>query len=244
MPEGLDEESIKTVFGQYGSIISIRITSKPGMNFTSCLARFASLEEASGVVQGLNGQIPNGLSQPVTVRYANNPAGAGGGVPASQAAQVAHQVAVQLAQGQGSARYQPYASGAAQNGGAKGAGKGAQAGHGMNDIIEAMWDSGAMPGGDGRTRESHVEMFIFGLPPDCTDLHLYQMMSPFGQIGARGVMVKTNPQDGSCMGYGFVNFLAEESADMAISTLNGASLPNGKSLRVERKKQKGQTTGI
>merc|ERR1712046_355080 len=111
------------------------------------------------------------------------------------ATQMAHQVAIQVAN---SARYQPYATASAPNGGVaghaagvlvpKGAGKGAQQGmgHPMAEIIEAMWDSGAMPGGDGRTRESHVEMFIFGLPPDCTELHLYQMMSPFGQIGARG----------------------------------------------------------
>merc|ERR1712232_1001706 len=103
----------------------------------------------------------------------------------------------------------------------------------MTAVLSAIIDTGALPGGTGPKDHPVFEVFVHGLSTQCTDLHLYQLMSPFGQIGPRGCSVVENKNDGTCVGYGFVNFLAEESAKLAIETLNGCVLPGGKKLKVE-----------
>merc|ERR1719469_217124 len=106
----------------------------------------------------------------------------------------------------------------------------------MEDIVNLMSESGALPGGDGKDRSMITEVYMHGLPSDCNDLHMYKIMASFGQIAAKGLTVMTNKADGSCLGYAFINYLNPESAQLAIDTLNGTTLPDGKQLKVERKK--------
>jgi len=113
----------------------------------------------------------------------------------------------------------------------------------MEDAVRRLEESGVLPGGDGKDKSEWTEVFIQGLPPDCTAVHLYQLMCTFGQIGVQGAYVVTSNIDASCTGEGFVNFLASESAGVAIHTLNGWQLPGGKVLRVERRKPKGASEG-
>merc|ERR1719335_354604 len=112
----------------------------------------------------------------------------------------------------------------------------------MGEVVKAIWSSGACPGGTGSPKDPNgylnIEVFVHGLPPDCTDLHLFQIFSPFGQIRANGVKSMI-AEDGNCKGFGFVNYLAIESAQLAIQTLSGAQMPNNKVLRVEMKKSGG-----
>merc|ERR1719356_1879020 len=105
----------------------------------------------------------------------------------------------------------------------------------MTEVLKAIEQSGALPGGDGKDKSVIVEIYVHGLPPTCEDIHLYKLFCPFGQIPANGItaMQGENKGGGTCKGFGFVNFLAQESADLAIATLNGCQLPGGQVLRVE-----------
>lgn len=223
LPAGLSEEQVTQIFAQYGRVTSTKVVSKPGQSWTAALIRFASDAEAAFVVQGLNGNIPQGLSTPVEARYANSP---------GQQQQQQHHPQQQQHQFNSYPQQQ-------QMQGMKGQGKGkGKTDIPMDHIIRSLVDSGGLPGGNGQNKEHIVEVFCFGLPPDCTDIHLYKMFSPFGPISPKGLKVMTSKEDGSCIGYGFINFMSIEAAQLAIATLNGAILPNMRRLKVELKGSK------
>merc|ERR1719329_59159 len=81
-------------------------------------------------------------------------------------------------------------------------------------------------------------LFVQGLPSDCDTLQLFQLFAPFGAIPQKGVQAMTNP-DGSCKGFGFVNFIDASAMHAAVGLLNGAQLPNGSTLEVQPKTAKG-----
>jgi len=90
-----------------------------------------------------------------------------------------------------------------------------------------------------RGHEHHKgQLYVAGLPPDTSNVHLYRLFAPFGSIGPKGVHAMMT-QDGSCKGIAFVNFLEEESASLAIATYNGAVLPDGTTMKVSMKMPKG-----
>lgn len=45
-------------------------------------------------------------------------------------------------------------------------------------------------------------------------------------------------EDGRCKGFGFVNYVYVDGAQLAIETLDGASLPTGKTLTVRLKEDR------
>mmetsp|Transcript_9197 Transcript_9197/g.26449 ORF Transcript_9197/g.26449 Transcript_9197/m.26449 type:complete len:273 (-) Transcript_9197:60-878(-) len=73
MPAELDEAAVKSTFEQYGSVQSVRLFPKEGMPKMSCFVRFASMEEAKWVQENVNGNIPEGLTEPIQVRFADTP---------------------------------------------------------------------------------------------------------------------------------------------------------------------------
>merc|ERR1740121_1627839 len=103
----------------------------------------------------------------------------------------------------------------------------------MNDLQTEQ----LLPGGKW-SNDSQAALHIGGLPADTTDVHLYEMFSPFGAIPSKGVRAMHAP-DGSCKGVGFVNFLDPAHAEAAAQVLNGRALKNGKTLRVKPKQPKG-----
>jgi len=258
LPEGLNKEDIETIFGAYGTIVQARVVTTPEQSWTAALIQFATLDEATYVVQELNGNIPEGVDNPVTVRFANNrnkavgsghvdgPYGGGkarmsgcsdgkGGWSAGKGGSpVARQVV---------ARPEPWVAGGKSSYGAggkskhksvNGKGKGVERTP-MEDVVKALEASGALPGGTGFNNDAGT-VFIHGLPPDCRNEHLYKIFSPFGQIAPKGVRANTSKEDpDTCLGYGFVNFLHEESAEICIEALNGTMLPDGTELKVQVK---------
>eukprot|EP00931_Biecheleriopsis_adriatica_P114385 TRINITY_DN900_c0_g1_i1.p1 TRINITY_DN900_c0_g1~~TRINITY_DN900_c0_g1_i1.p1 ORF type:complete len:281 (+),score=56.04 TRINITY_DN900_c0_g1_i1:83-925(+) len=238
MPTGLTNEDVSRLFSNYGSVASVRITSKPEHNFTSALVRFASQAEAKYVVENLNGNLAPGLTNPLQVRYANAP-GKGGGKGGCAGKDGGLNLVGIGALGDsggfgGDSRYDPYGLGALLGG--KGMGKG---GKGMNDaesMCLALEGSGHLPGA-GIPKNQVIEVFVFGLPPDTTDAHLYRLFSTFGQISPKGCSVNFAKDTGLCKGFGFVNYLSNESAQLAIESLNGFQFAPGKSLRVELKSE-------
>lgn len=237
MPVGLTEPDIEEFFGAFGNVLSCKIVSKPGQPNTSALIRFSCAEEAALVVKTLNGTIPDGMSTPIEVTFAKHSMGSStpqglAGAGAGMRQLLGGGMGMGMAMGMG---MNPMAGTVAVKGQGKGNGKGKLGIDIMDVVLGAIIESGALPGGTG-TKDCPVhEVFIHGLPADCSTAHLYQLMSPFGQIGPRGLTVMSDKSNGNCIGYGFVNFLAEESALLAISTLHDCVLPSGKRLKVSIK---------
>mmetsp|Transcript_113178 Transcript_113178/g.283293 ORF Transcript_113178/g.283293 Transcript_113178/m.283293 type:complete len:250 (-) Transcript_113178:117-866(-) len=229
LPEGTDDDTLKGAFEAYGQIKWHRVMR--GAKIAG-LVQYSSIEEATYVVENLNGSILYEGHSPVTIRFANKTgpsAGKGGGKgPGAQ---------------QRSSPYgQPAAggwSGFSGGGGrpgnnGKGGGKGGKAG--ARELLMDLKSHNKLPGGDAPP-EPNSEVFVGSLPFDTTNEDVYEMFAPFGAIPPRGVKALTNP-DGSCKGVAFVNYLDPLHAQLAIETLHGHPMPNGRTLEVKLKTPK------
>lgn len=81
----VDEDQLRAILGPYGNIISIKVLPPPvGKTCAAALVRMSTQEEAKWLVENMNGNIPQGQTQPVEVKYAANSgaAGKGGAAPA------------------------------------------------------------------------------------------------------------------------------------------------------------------
>lgn len=79
LPLDSTEESVKEVFEQYGTVVSVKLLPiKPGTITMPALLRMGTVEQAKWMVQNLHGTVPKGLNMVLTVRYAN-PKGSGKG---------------------------------------------------------------------------------------------------------------------------------------------------------------------
>merc|ERR1719215_2289111 len=72
----------------------------------------------------------------------------------------------------------------------------------------------------GHTKRTQAQQVKFErLPKDSTETDLYALCSPFGAICPQGVKVMRKPE-GLCMGTGWVDFMREEDANIAVRHLN------------------------
>lgn len=227
LPADVDQAQVQEIFGAYGNVTSSKVL--PGQGKNAALVRFMSVEEATWVVDNLNGNIPQGLTTPIQVKYANppgskGPKGAKGGM------------GNWLPNGKGGDdRYSPYGKGGTNGpqGGFKGADKGAGKGDSTIKVLKkGLQMAEALPGG--KWQNDAGAIWIGGLPTDTTDLDLYHIFAPFGSIPSNGVRAMLN-EDGSCKGYGFVNYIDPAVAENVITTLNGTQLPDGSLLQVKVK---------
>merc|ERR1719210_878307 len=72
IPANMSKEDVAQIFNHYGVVTSCR-TLAPRGDKASCLVRFATVAEAAWVVENLNGNLAEGLSEPIVVRFANAP---------------------------------------------------------------------------------------------------------------------------------------------------------------------------
>jgi len=224
LPGEVDEAGFKTNFEAYGTLKWFKLYPAAANGKKSALVELGSVDEAKWLVDNLHGNVPLGLETEVTVKYKPQ-GGAKGG-----------------AKGGGKEHAGPY------SGGPKGGGKGyAQGGKAdaaqwsqwgynlsaeastVNDLWKGLLRHKVLPGGSWQNDEKTV--LISGLPSDTTDHDLLKIFSPFGAIAPGGVRVTLNP-DGTAKGNGMINFLALESAQQAVETLNNCMLPDGKFLRL------------
>jgi len=77
-------------------------------------------------------------------------------------------------------------------------------------------------------------LFIYNLPPDTTNDTLRSLFSRFGPITSANAIIDFN---GSCRGFGFVNFAKIEDAQNAIKDMNGYIVKN-RALKVSFKDEK------
>ena len=79
---------------------------------------------------------------------------------------------------------------------------------------------------------SNQNVFVFYLPATWSDVDLYRLFSPFGEILSAKVARKCNQ---ASRGYGFVAYSNEAAARKAVAEMNGASA-GYKRLRVTLKR--------
>jgi len=80
LPVGMDKGSLATLFEPYGTVMECRVMPGRDENAKPCaMVRFGSVDMATWVVENINGNIPEGLSEPVQIRFANDNHGAGKG---------------------------------------------------------------------------------------------------------------------------------------------------------------------
>jgi len=231
LPFGFDDAAVQRIFGAYGQIVQSKVlpTTAPGAK-VACMIRFATLDEAKWIVENLNGNIPQGLTDPIVVRYAAPGKGGGGkgfgkGAPPAPAAY-------------GGAQFSPAPGGFFNQGALP-----AMAGKGMGKtggkvsikvLYNGLLAASALPGNASYNSDTDNTLYVAGLPADTQDLDLYKIFSPFGAIAPRGVRAMTFPE-GTCRGFGFVNFNDAAAAQMASNVLNGTTLPDGTVLQVKPK---------
>eukprot|EP01127_Copromyxa_protea_P013394 TRINITY_DN35_c0_g1_i2.p1 TRINITY_DN35_c0_g1~~TRINITY_DN35_c0_g1_i2.p1 ORF type:complete len:595 (-),score=167.18 TRINITY_DN35_c0_g1_i2:223-2007(-) len=71
--------------------------------------------------------------------------------------------------------------------------------------------------------QSWTNVFIKDIDPSIDDAALRQAFSEFGTVTSAVIMRK---EDGTSLGFGFVNFEGHESADKAVAAMHGAKLGN------------------
>mmetsp|Transcript_47971 Transcript_47971/g.145654 ORF Transcript_47971/g.145654 Transcript_47971/m.145654 type:complete len:584 (-) Transcript_47971:57-1808(-) len=80
LPPDASEEFVRQIFGQYGLVASCKVLGTNGKPDCACMVRMVDQSMATWMVENLNGNIPVGLTAPITVKYAHGKgAGKGGG---------------------------------------------------------------------------------------------------------------------------------------------------------------------
>mmetsp|Transcript_39203 Transcript_39203/g.83519 ORF Transcript_39203/g.83519 Transcript_39203/m.83519 type:complete len:496 (+) Transcript_39203:84-1571(+) len=70
--DGISDEEVRTIMNKYGKVNSCRVLpTVPGRTSgTPCLVRMSSIDEAKWIVENLNGNIPEGHTTPIEVKFA------------------------------------------------------------------------------------------------------------------------------------------------------------------------------
>jgi len=242
LPSGIDDVQINSIFGAYGTITEV--TSIYGTN--CCVITLATLEESKWMVDNLNGNMPEGITQPIAVKYVD---------PSLDYGKVLGAPSVERSSPYGGKGAAPQL-GAAQLGASTFGGASSfeviltnqpdwLADPGSNTIFsikKSLMQTGCLPG-IGK-KDDMNQLYIRGLPSDTTDMDLHEIFAPFGAIPCRGVKAMQAP-DGSCTGIGFVDFVDLRCAQVALEKLNGTTLADGTVLRISVKNstRKGGKTG-
>lgn len=73
LPVGMDKGTLATLFEPYGTVVECRVMAGRDETAKPCaMIRFGSVDMATWVVENINGNIPEGLTEAVIVRFAND----------------------------------------------------------------------------------------------------------------------------------------------------------------------------
>lgn len=244
LPADMDEESLKTNFEAYGTIKWCRLFDSRNQGLKHALIEFGSVEEATWLVENLDGNVPLGLETEVTVKF--KPAkGTGKGEAGFGKGDFGSRPAPFVAGAKGGFKG-GFTPGAMKGGSMKG-GPMMQSGItmtgeacGIQDLWKGLLRQKVLPGGTWQNDERTI--LFAGLPVDTTELDLMKIASPFGAIAPGGVRVTLN-EDGTAKGNGMINYLQVESALECMNTLNNCTMPDGRWLRVKQWEDYGKGGG-
>jgi len=189
LPKHMTQPDLERLFASCGNIITSRILcdnisggskdgSVPGLSKGVGFIRFDQRVEAERAIQKLNGTIPEGATEPITVKFANNPSNNAKAIPplaaylAPQAARRALGAALHPAS---RFRFSPLAGDLLAG----------------NTLLPGMATNG-----------SGWCIFVYNLAPETEENILWQLFGPFGAV--QNVKVIRDLQTNKCKGFGFV----------------------------------------
>ncbi|XP_055851185.1 ELAV-like protein 3 isoform X4 [Episyrphus balteatus] len=233
LPKNMTQPDLEVLFSPFGKIITSRILCDniTGLSKGVGFIRFDQRHEADRAIKELNGTVPKNATDPITVKFANNPSSskalaplaaayiapqnprarfAGGAAAAAAAAAIHHPTAA----GRYSSvipRYSPL----------------------TGDLLANTMIPGNTINGSGWC------IFVYNLAPETEENVLWQLFGPFGAV--QSVKVIRDLQTNKCKGFGFVTMTNYEEAVVAIQSLNGYTLGN-RVLQVSFKTNKQKQT--
>ncbi|XP_050768565.1 ELAV-like protein 2 isoform X1 [Gymnogyps californianus] len=246
LPKTMTQKELEQLFSQYGRIITSRILvdQVTGVSRGVGFIRFDKRIEAEEAIKGLNGQKPPGATEPITVKFANNPS------------QKTNQAILSQLYHSPNRRYPaPLAQQAqrfslcfnicycSQN--LRLSGYSSQQtvrilskvfiqnkldnllnmAYGVKSRFPPMTIDG-MTSLAGINIPGHAGtgwcIFVYNLAPDADESILWQMFGPFGAV--TNVKVIRDFNTNKCKGFGFVTMTNYDEAAMAIASLNGYRL--------------------
>ncbi|KAB0801301.1 hypothetical protein PPYR_05655 [Photinus pyralis] len=216
LPKNMTQQDLEALFSPYGRIITSRILCDniTGLSKGVGFIRFDQRMEAERAIQELNGTIPKGSTEPITVKFANNPSNNNKAIPPLAAyltPQATRRFAGPIHHPTGRFRYSPLAG---------------------DLLANSMLPGNAMNG-------SGWCIFVYNLAPETEENVLWQLFGPFGAV--QSVKVIRDLQTNKCKGFGFVTMTNYDEAVVAIQSLNGYTLGN-RVLQVSFKTNKSKTT--
>ncbi|KAG8199358.1 hypothetical protein JTE90_011819 [Oedothorax gibbosus] len=210
LPKSMTQQDLEALFTPFGRIITSRILCDniTGVGFV----RFDQRIEAERAIKHLHNTIPEGASEPITVKFANNPSNNAKAItplaaylsPQRRFPGPIHHPANRFS------RYSPLAG----------------------DLLANPLLAGNAMNGSGWC------IFVYNLAPDTEENLLWQLFGPFGAV--QSVKVIRDLQTNKCKGFGFVTMTNYDEALVAIQTLNGYTLGN-RVLQVSFKTNKCKT---
>ncbi|XP_076669011.1 ELAV-like protein 2 isoform X7 [Andrena cerasifolii] len=201
LPKSMTQQDLENLFSPFGRIITSRILCDniTGLSKGVGFIRFDQRVEAERAIQELNGTLPKGAAEPITVKFANNPSNNNKAIPpltAYLAPQTTRRFGGPIHHPTGRFRYSPLAG---------------------DLLANSMLPGNAMNG-------SGWCIFVYNLAPETEENVLWQLFGPFGAV--QSVKVIRDLQTNKCKGFGFVTMTNYDEAVVAIQSLNGYTLGN------------------
>ncbi|XP_071522072.1 ELAV-like protein 1 isoform X14 [Panulirus ornatus] len=210
LPKSMTQQDLEGMFRAYGSIITSRILCDniTGLSKGVGFIRFDQRIEAERAIQKLNGTIPEGAAEPITVKFANNPSNNNKAVPplAAYLSPLTRRYGGPIHHPAGRFRYIPLSPLTRYS-----------PGSGDNLLGNSLLPGSALNG-------SGWCIFVYNLAPETEENILWQLFGPFGAV--QNVKVIRDLQTNKCKGFGFVTMTNYDEAVVAIQSLNGYTLGN------------------
>ncbi|XP_011302731.1 ELAV-like protein 3 isoform X8 [Fopius arisanus] len=218
LPKNMTQQDLENLFSPYGRIITSRILCDniTGVGFI----RFDQRVEAERAIQELNGTIPKGSSEPITVKFANNPSNNNKAIPpiaAYLAPQASRRFGGPIHHPTGRFRYIPLSPLSSTGKAMLAINKGLQR---YSPLAGDLLANSMLPGN--AMNGSGWCIFVYNLAPETEENVLWQLFGPFGAV--QSVKVIRDLQTNKCKGFGFVTMTNYEEAVVAIQSLNGYNL--------------------
>ncbi|CAG0888003.1 unnamed protein product, partial [Darwinula stevensoni] len=238
LPKSWTQGELETLFTPYGKIITSRILCDniTGLSKGVGFIRFDQRMEAERAIGKLNGQIPEGFAEPITVKFANNPSTNPKALTPPLAAYLAAPQMRRFAgpihhtSGAGRFRYIPLSPLTRLSRVCVKHSEWRMWMCGMCDRYSPMAGDllGANPllsgAANGAMNNSGWVIFVYNLAPETEENILWQLFGPFGAV--QSVKVVRDLQTNKCKGFGFVTMTSYDEAVVAIQSLNGYTLGN------------------
>ncbi|EDS43417.1 conserved hypothetical protein [Culex quinquefasciatus] len=204
LSKSMTQQDLEALFQPYGQIITSRILCDniTGLSKGVGFIRFDQRSEAERAIQQLNGTTPKGASEPITVKFANN--------PSNNINKAIPPLAAYLTPTPNLRRFPP---GPIHPLG----GRFSRYSPLTGDLGTSVLSANAING-------SGWCIFVYNLAPETEENVLWQLFGPFGAV--QSVKVIKDLQTNKCKGFGFVTMTNYDEAVVAVQSLNGYTLGN------------------